>query len=308
MLEKRTLKDVLAEKAMFILALVVSSLILFIAFGLIVRSAPILKDKPLFELLFSAKWRPSSGYFGFAPFILGTVWVTLVAMILAIPASLLTAIYLAEYASKKTRGFLKPIFDLLSGISPVIFGVWGVLTIVPLVKDYLMPFANNVLGFVPFLRTDNFSGFSVFSAGVVLAIMVFPVMTSVAEEVIHSIPQEARESSLALGATKWETIKYVILKKARAGIIAAIILGLSRAFGETIAVLMVVGNVVQIPKSLFDAAYTLPALIANNYGEMMSIPLYDSALLLAALILLAVTVSFNIFAWVILLRIEKQYA
>jgi phosphate transport system permease protein len=116
-----------------------------------------------------------------------------------------------------------------------------------------------------------------------------------------------KSSSLALGATRWETIKYVVLKKARAGIIAAVILGLSRAFGETIAVLMVVGCVVQAPKSLFDAAYTLPALIANNYGEMMSIPLYDSALLLAALILLVVTVFFNVIAWLILLRVEREY-
>ncbi len=291
MSQKRRIKDVLARQTMFGLAVLVGFLVFLMALGLFMKSKPILDTRHLSELLFSARWRPSEGAFGFAPFIVGTVWVTIVAMILAVPPSLLSAIYLAEYAPKKIQQGLKPLLDVLSGISPVIFGVFGVLAVVPFVK----------------VLNENFTGFGVLSAGIVLAMMVFPIITSVSQEVIASVPYEARESSLALGATKWETIKYVVLKKARPGIIAAVILGLSRAFGETIAVLMVVGNVVQMPKSLFDAAYTLPALIANNYGEMMSIPLYDSALLLAAFILMAVTVSFNVIAWSILLRIERQY-
>ena len=307
MSQKRRIKDTIARHGMLILAFFVSSLVLVMAFGLFMKSRSILESKTLSELLFSSRWRPSEGSFGFLPFIVGTIWVTVVAMLLAVPPSLLTAIYLAEYASKKAREGLKPILDVLAGISPVIFGAFGVLVVVPFVKDYLMPWANNTLKFIPLLSSENFTGFGVFSAGIVLAMMIFPIMTSVAEEVVHSVPHEARESSFALGATKWETIKYVVLKKALPGIVAAVILGLSRAFGETMAVLMVVGNVVQIPKSLFDAAYTLPALIANNYGEMMSIPLYDSALLLAAFILMAVTVFFNVVAWSILLKIEKQY-
>ncbi len=307
MLTKRTIKDILAKHAMFFLACAVSLLVIFIFGGLFFKSSTILKNKPLAELLFSVDWHPSRGNFGFAPFIMGTIWVTVVAIFLAVPASLLTAIFLAEYAHKKIRGVIKPVLDLLAGISPVIFGVFGILVIVPFVGNGLKPFCEKFLGFIPFFRSDNFTGYSVLSAGIVLAIMIFPTMAQVAEEVVNSVPQETRESSLALGATKWETIKYVVVKKAGAGIIAAIILGLSRAFGETIAVLMVVGNVIKVPHSLFDAAYTLPALIANNYGEMMSIPLYDSALLLAALILLAVTVFFNIGAWFILLRIEKSY-
>lgn len=293
MIENRIVKDTLARYAMSSLAFLVIALIFIIALGLLIKSGPILKARPLSELLFSVRWRPSEGHFGFAPFIMGTIWVTAIAMILAVPSSILAAIYLAEYSGKTIREVVKPVLDLLAGISPVIFGVFGVLAIVPFVKKYLAP--------------DNFTGFSVLSAGIVLAIMIFPTITAVAEEVIHGIPREARESSLALGATKWETIKHVILKKAGAGVLAAIILGLSRAFGETIAVLMVVGNVVQMPKSLFDAGYTLPALIANNYGEMMSIPLYDSALLFAGLILLVVTVFFNIAAWLILLRLESSY-
>lgn len=291
MSQKRIIKDAIARYAMLGLAFLVSALIFVIAYGLIAKSAPILKLKSISELIFSTNWRPSSGYFGFAPFIIGTIWVTVVAMILAVPSGILTAIYLAEYSHKRVRDIFKPMLDVAGGISPVIFGLFGVLVIVPFVKS---------------LSPDS-TGFSVLAAGIVLAIMIFPTIASVAEEVIHSVPREARESSLALGATGWETIKYVVLRKAGAGIVAAIILGLSRAFGETIAVLMVVGNVVQVPQSLFDAAYTLPALIANNYGEMMSIPLYDSALLFAALILLVVTVFFNIAAWLILLRIERSY-
>ncbi len=291
MSKKRVIKDAIAKYTMLGLAFFVSTLIFVIAYGLIVKSAPILRLKPISELLLSVNWRPSDGHFGFAPFILGTIWVTAAAMILAVPSSILAAIYLSEYSHKRVRNIFKPMLDVASGISPVIFGLFGVLVIVPFVKN---------------LSYDS-TGFSVLSAGIVLAIMIFPTITSVAEEVIHSVPQEARESSLALGATGWETVKYVVLKKAGAGIVAAVILGLSRAFGETIAVLMVVGNVAQVPKSLFDAAYTLPALIANNYGEMMSIPLYDSALLFAALILLIVTVFFNIVAWIILLRIERSY-
>lgn len=291
MAEGRVIKDLWAKRGMFFLSLSGSLLILAITISLAAKSSLVLGSKGLAEVLFSAKWHPSQGQFGFAPFIAGTVWVTAVSVILAVPASLLFAIYLSDYARKKTREAVKPALDLLGGISPVIFGVFGVLAVVPFVKSV----------------SGSFTGFSVLSAGIVLALMIFPTITSVAEEVIHSVPQESRESSLALGATKWETIKNVVLKKAGAGIVAAIILGLSRAFGETIAVLMVVGNVARIPKSVFDAAYTLPALIANNYGEMMSIPLYDSALLLAALILLAVTVSFNVAAWFILLKIESSY-
>ena len=139
-----------------------------------------------------------------------------------------------------------------------------------------------------------------------LAIMVFPIIVSVIEEVLRTVPQGMREASLALGATHWETTKFVIMRKALPGVIAAIVLGFSRAFGETLAVMMVVGNVVQIPRSLFDAAYPLPALIANNYGEMMSIPMYDAALMGAALLLLIVVLLFNIGAQIILSRLSER--
>ena len=204
------------------------------------------------------------------------------------------------------RELAAPIIDLLAGISPVVYGVWGVIAIVPLVRDYLMPFFSEKLPFFPF-ASDNYTGFSALAGGIVLAVMVCPIIISIAGEVIRAVPFEIREASLALGATKWQTVKYAVLKKAWPGIIAAIILGLSRAFGETMAVLMVAGcNLHGFPKSIFDTAYPLPALIANTYGEMMSIPLYDAAVFLAAFILFVVTSSFNMIGWGILLRIERR--
>jgi len=302
----RKFKDIFARRLMFNLCLFVLGLAFLMAFGLYQRSRPILAITSLKNLLFSNAWHPSQGQFGLASFISGTLWVTAIAMVIAVPFSILTAIYISEYAPKRVREFAKPIIDLLAGISPVVYGVWGIIAIVPLVRDYLMPYLSEKLPFFPF-ASDNYTGFTALTGGIVLAVMVFPVIISVVEEVLRTVPVETREASLALGATKWQTIKYAVLKKAKPGIIAAIILGLSRAFGETMAVLMVAGcSLHGFTKSIFDTAYPLPALIANTYGEMMSIPLYDAAVLLAAFILLLITTLFNMFGWGILLRIERS--
>jgi phosphate transport system permease protein len=191
---------------------------------------------------------------------------------------------------------MKPLLDILAAIPSVIYGVWGLLAIVPVVQSAIAPALEQLLGFIPLFHSKNPTGFSIFSAGLVLAVMVTPVIVAVTYEVLQTVPQGLREASLAVGATQWQTIKHVTLPKALPGVIAAIVLGFSRAFGETIAVMMVVGNVPQMPRSIFDAAYPLPALIANNYGEMMSIPLYDAALMGAALILLLVVLGFNLVA------------
>jgi len=292
----RKLKDLVASKLMFS-ATILSSLIVFlVAVALFQKSMPILTTQPLGELLLSSSWHPWKGEFGFYPFIIGTLWVTALAMVLSIPPSLLTSIYLAEYAPNRVRGIIKPMVDLLAGIPSVVYGLWGVLLVVPLIRDYVAPLAGVTT-----------TGFSLLAGGIVLAIMVFPTIISVSEEVIRTIPMEVREASLALGATKWQTAKHVVMRSAFPGIIAVIILGFGRAFGETMAVLMVVGNVPKVPSSLFDPAYPLPALIANNYGEMMSIPLYDSALMLAALFLLLVVLFSSIMARIILAGIKKRY-
>ena len=291
----RHLKDLIARRAMFLLTAVPGFLVLLMLFGLLQKSRAILALKSFSGLIFGSGWHPLKGEFGFLPFLMGTIWVTLVAMVLAVPISLLTAVYLSEYAPKFIREFTKPVIDLLAGIPSVVYGVWGVLMIVPFVGKVLAP-----------LFGVYSSGYSVLSGGIVLAIMVFPTIIHVALEVFSSVSHELRETSLSLGATKWETVKYVVLRKGLQGIIAAVVLGLSRAFGETMAVLMVVGNVAKIPKSVFDPAYPLPALIANNYGEMMSVPLYDSALMLAALVLLLVVLVFNLGARFVLMKAERR--
>ena len=302
----REFKDNFARRIMFGLCLFVISLAFLMAFGLYLRSKPILDIMSLRDLLFSSAWHPTQGDFGLAGFIAGTLWVTAIAGIIAVPFSILTAIYLSEYSPERMRKFVKPIIDLLAGISPVVYGVWGTIAIVPLVRDHLMPFFSKRLPFFPFV-SDNYTGFTALTAGIVLAVMVFPIIISVVEEVLRTVPLEIREASLALGATKWQTIKYAVLKKSQPGIIAAIILGVSRSFGETMAVLMVAGCSLQgLPKSIFDPAYPLPAFIANTYGEMMSIPLYDAAVLLAAFALLVITALFNMVGWGILLYVERK--
>lgn len=302
----RRLKDIIAGRLMLACAILSSVLVLIIAIALYLRAKPILDAKSLGELLLGGTWLPSQGEFGFYPFIMGTLYVTLLAMVIAVPLSILSAIYLAEYAHENVRTKVLPVIDLLAGIPPVVYGVWGVLAVVPAIS-YIAPVIGN-LG-IPFLATKGFStGYSLLAGGIVLAIMVFPIIISISEQVLRAVPFDMREASLSLGATRWQTIKHAVVRIAYPGIAAAIILGFSRAIGETMAVLMVVGNVPNIPSSVFDSAYPLTALIANNYGEMMSIPLYDSALLLAALILMLVILFFTVAARLILIRIERRMA
>ena len=289
------MKDAIAGKTMLALTLFAVLLVLLMIAGLYLKSRPVLASHSLGELLFSTRWRPFRGQFGFLPFIMGTLWVTGVAMLIAVPLCLLTAIYRSEYAPARVREWVKPLIDILAGIPSVVFGVWGMLVVVPFIKDAVAP-AVKVFS----------TGYSVLAGGIVLAIMVFPVIIHVTLEVLRAVPNEVREASLALGATRWQTVKRVVLRKALPGVAAAVVLGIARAFGETMAVLMVVGNVPKVPKSVLDPAYPLPALIANNYGEMLSVPLYDSALMLAALILLLVILAFNVASRLVLRRVERS--
>lgn len=294
---RRDIKDKIAGRVMLIPAVIISFLLFAIFTLLIIHSEQILSLYSLTDLIFSSSWKPLAGDFGFYPFIMGTVWVTSLAMLFSIPISLFSAVYLSEYAHPKLRRIVQPFIDLLAGIPSVIFGLFGVLLIVPFIRDYLAPLAG-----------VTSSGYSVLAGAFVLSIMVFPILISITYEVLRTVPVEMREASLTLGANQWETIKKVVLRKAYPGIIAAIILGFSRAFGETMAVLMVVGNVAKVPSSVFDPAYPIPALIANNYGEMMSVPIYDSALMFAALILFVMVVLFNIASKYVLIKIKRRVA
>lgn len=274
-----------------------SLLLLFvIGFSLLIKALPIIRDQNIWSLLTSSSWKPFKGDFGFLPFILSTLYVSLTAIIIALPLSLLTSIYLSTYATKIISRIFEPVIDLLSGIPPVIYGVWGILTIVPFIADTIAP------RFVEFS-----SGYTVLAGGLVLAVMILPLLVSILLEVFRSIPREVTDASLSLGATKWQTVKKVLLRKSFPGIIAATVLSLSRAFGETIAVLMVCGNIPVVPKSFFDACYPLPALIANNYGEMLSMPSYESALMLGAFLLFLIVVLFNGISRLTLNQIERRF-
>jgi phosphate transport system permease protein len=302
----RTRQNNFAQRTFFVFTLLPVILILIVTIALLVRSWPILNAYPLSDLLFGHVWKPTDGQFGFWPFILGTFWVSAVGIVLAVPPCLLVSIYLAEYAHSKTRSTAKPVLDLLAAIPPVVYGVWGLLAIVPFVDKVLAPLADRWLGAVSIFSVNQPTGFGILAAGIVLAVMIAPLIISVMYEIFSTVPNDLRHASLAVGATQWQTIRNIILPQVGPGIIAAIVLGASRALGETIAVLMVVGNVPQVPTSIFDSAYPLPALIANNYGEMMSIPLYDAALLSAALVLLVVILIFNILSMLVIQRMLRR--
>jgi phosphate transport system permease protein len=302
----RNQRDQAARKTFLVITVLPLFLIVAITIGLFVRSWPILSSYPLKDLFLGSVWKPDDGLFGFWPFITGTFWVTGVGVLLAVPPCLLVALYLSEYAHSMTRSIAKPVLDLLAAIPPVVYGVWGLLAIVPFVDKVVAPFSKQWLNSIPILAVNQPTGFSILSAGIVLAVMIAPLVISVVYEVFTTVPNDLRHASLAVGATQWETIRYVVIPRVLPGIVAGIVLGASRAVGETIAVLMVIGNVPQVPHSIFDAAYPLPALIANNYGDMMSIPLYDAALLCAALVLLVIILFFNILSTIVLQRFLER--
>jgi phosphate transport system permease protein len=301
-LAQRQKQEKISRRIIFIISILPLALIVAVTLALLARSWPILEQYSLWDLLSGTVWRPMKGQFGFLPFIAGTFWVTAVGVILAVPPCILTAIYLSEYAKPSTRTILKPLLDVLAAIPSVVYGVWGVIVIVPFVGDVLRPALSEHLGWIPLFASNQPTGYSILSGGIVLAVMIAPFIISVIYEVLMTAPQDWRLGSLGIGATRWQTIRYIIFRQTLPGMIAGVVLGTSRAFGETMAVLMVVGNVPNLPSSIFDPAYPLPALIANNYGEMMSIPLYDAALLGAALILLVIVLIFNIASTLVLRR------
>jgi len=306
-LQQRRLMDGVAMRLMQALQWFVILLLVTVGVTLFVRSLPIIQRVGVAELLSSQAWHPMAGAFGLAPFIAGSIAVTGVAMVIAVVPAVLSGIYMAEYTSTRLRAWLKPLIDLLVGIPSVVYGLWGILFIIPLIREQIGPAANSTLGQVfPLFRQTNPSGYGLLAGGFVLAVMAFPLIVAVVEEVLRSVPQQMRETLLALGATRWETTRCIVRHVGLPGILAAVVLGFSRAFGETLAVMMVVGNVPRTPTSLFDGAYPLPALIANNYSEMMSVPLYDSALMTAALILLVVVMFFNVLARLVINRLVKK--
>lgn len=272
------------------LAAIFICLLLFLIIGtLFSKSLLLLEQKSLTDLLFSSTWNPEKGVFGLMPIILGTVYVTGIALLIAIPVSMLCSIYIAEYTKNRIRQTIKAFIDVLAGIPSVVYGMCAIIVLVPLVRNYIAP----IFGVTT-------TGFCILTAGLVLAIMVMPIIISICVDVFRAISVELREASLAIGATKWQTIKKVVLRAGFPGVFSAVLLGFGRAFGETIAVAMVVGNLPRTPSSVFDSGVTLPSLIATTYGEMMSVPLYDSAMMILGLILIFIVLIFNYLARLIL--------
>lgn len=290
----RILKDKLAGGFMTGFTILSLLMVVAIAVGLWMKSSDILQEHSIWELLSASEWKPMKNQFGFLAFIVGTFYVTGVATLIALPISLLVAILLTEYSHSAIRKFVYPLLDILASLPSVIYGVWGTLVIVPIVSDIVGPAVGTAT-----------SGYTLLSGAIVLSVMILPLLVSLFMEILDNVGKDLREASLSLGATKWQTTKYVVLKAGRPGIIASTVLAISRALGETIAVLMVCGNLVTIPSSLLDACYPIPALIANNYGEMLSLPLYESALMFAAFILFFVVLVFNLGSRLYLKSLKK---
>jgi phosphate transport system permease protein len=245
-------------------------------------------------------WDPVAGVFGAGPAIVGTILTSTIALLIATPLALGAAIFLAEFAPPWLRQPVAFLIDLLAAIPSVVYGLWGIFVLVPLLRQHVMPFISDTLGLGRFaLFAGPAYGNSVLAAGVILAIMVLPYIAAVSREVLLAVPRSQREAALALGATRWETIVGAVIPYARVGILGGIILGLGRALGETMAVTMVIGNTHEIPSSLFHPGYTMASLIANEFSEATG-DLHLSALMAVGFVLFVITLIVNAIArWLV---------
>lgn len=248
-------------------------------------------------------WDPVSDRFGAATFVYGTVVSSLIALLIAVPLGVGIAIFLVEMAPRRAGVVVGFLVELLAAIPSIVYGLWGLFVLAPLVRDDVAPVLHATLGFLPFFSGPSY-GVGMLTAGLILSIMVLPFIAAVSRDVLAAVPQPQREGSLAVGATKWETIWHVVIPYGRAGIGGAIILALGRALGETMAVTMVIGNTPQIAASLFAPGYTMSSVIANEYAEASG-PLYLSALTEIGLLLFVVTFAVNGLARMLLWRIAR---
>lgn len=282
-----------------LLVLVLAGLILY---QLIVQSWTSIKEFGL-GFLTSDVWDPVFNEYGALPFIYGTVASSLIALLIAVPLSLGVAIFLSEIAPVRIRKIVGFFVEVLASIPSVIYGLWGVFVLIPLIRR-VQPAVQSLLGFIPLFQGPPF-GYSLIAAGIILAIMIIPTITSLSRDALNAVPNHQREASLALGATRWETIRRVVLPYNKSGIIAAVMLGLGRALGETMAVTMVIGNHPQINLSLFMPAQTMASLIANEFSEATD-AIHLSALVEIGLILFLVTFTLNIIARLVIKPIKTK--
>jgi len=280
---------VLGVLALIVYELVVRSNLSWHAFG--------------FKFFTSSEWDPVNEQFGALPFIYGTLVSSLVALIIAVPLSVGVAVFTTEMCPKALRGPLSFFVELLAAIPSVIYGLWAIFVLVPLLSGYVEPFLAKAFGWTG-LFTGPMYGIGMLAAGIILAIMIIPIISSITREVLMVVPQHQREAALALGATRWEMIRVAVLRNARAGIVGGIILGLGRALGETMAVTMVIGNRPEIAKSLFAPGYTMASVLANEFSEATG-DTYLSALIEIGLALFLVTIIVNALAQLLVWTVTR---
>ncbi len=277
-------------------------ILLLMLYRMTVESLPAIRQFGL-KFITSGKWDAVEGNFGALPFLFGSVVSSILALLLATPLSVGAALFLTETAPKKIGGVVSSLVELLAAIPSVIYGLWGVLVMAPWLQSTVEPFLIDHFGFLPFFRGAPY-GVSMLAAVLILMIMIVPIITSITREVLRAVPQNQREAAIALGATRWEMIRMAVLPYGRSGILGAVILGLGRAIGETMAVTMVIGNTPQISLSLLNPAYTMPSVIANEFAEASS-KMHSAALMEIGLILLAVTLVINILARILVWSVTR---
>jgi phosphate transport system permease protein len=251
----------------------------------------------------SSVWDPVTEEFGAFPLIFGTLVSSLIALVIAVPLSLGVAIYLTEFAPKAVRQPVAFLISLLAAIPSVVYGLWGIFVLIPILRHSVFPLLRSSLGFLPLFQGPIY-GPSMLAAGIILAILVMPYVMAVSREVLMAVPNTQREASLALGATRWEAVITTVVPYARSGIVGAVILGLGRALGETMAVTMLIGNRHEIASSLFAPGYTMAAAIANEFSEAVG-DMHLSALVYVAFLLFLVTVIVNAGARLLIWQVAR---
>lgn len=270
-------KGKISERVFLALALTSISVLALITIFIFIKGAPIIANVGLFNFIFGMKWAPSQGEFGIFPMIIGSLSVTLGAAILGVPIGICCSIFLAEYAPVKMRNIFRPAIQLLAGIPSVVYGFWGLLFIVPLIRNYL-----------------GGPGLSILAGSIILAIMILPTIISISEVSLLALPPQYKEGALALGLTYWQTVRFLLLPAAKSGIVAAVILGIGRAIGETMAVIMVLGNAVAVPQSILDPVRTLTTNIGIEMGYASGE--HQQALFATGIVLFVIIMILNAFA------------
>jgi phosphate transport system permease protein len=278
---------------MLICACSIFAIVIFI-FGILVIHSKLSLVQFGWKFFTRQAWDPVSGDFGALPFIYGTLATSLLALCMAVPLALGVAIFITELCPRPLRAPISFLTELLAAIPSVVYGLWAVFVLVPLMRDVIGPFLYKTLGWTGFFEGSNF-GVGLLTASMILAIMILPIISSLTRDIMNAVPNSQREAVLALGATRWEMIRIGVLRNSRIGIVGAIMLGLGRALGETMAVTMVIGNHPDISKSLFAPGYTLASVIANEFSEATG-DLYLSALIEIGLALFLVTIVVNAIA------------